>query len=612
MRQGSTLGDRYRLDERLAGGSMGDVWRAWDTVLERHVAVKVLRPFLEDDATFADRFRDEARAMARLNHAGIVAVYDFGHAQTEGTANAYLVMELVDGDTLDQHLSHTGPLDVAEALTLTGQVLDALQAAHEAGIVHRDIKPANLLLRSGRILVADFGIAKPDFSPRLTASGLQLGTAPYQAPEQAARGKATPAADMYAVGVVLYEMLSGSVPFSGDTAFEITLKHLTEAPPPLPQEIPEPVQAVIRRALAKAPEERWPDAAAMAQALEQLTTPQPAASETEGAAQPTADGSASVPARPPSRPLAASESGNRTGIRVWPRRIRTHWRRAVVLTATAVITALLPSMLYTSSTNEVASQAALPRSSPSPTSPGPRTPSATPGTAQTSPTATPTTGNGIGIWSGSGIDAVPVADQRSVTTAPSSTATSGVMPASGQPWQHPSHPAPAPPTPVPVGPTATPTPTPAPPTGLPQRAVLRSGSLALANAQGINQDGNVVGTWQTPNSPSQVWELNGIKDGRFYLTNQSTTRKMLDMDMRTRAVQVWGPGWTADGKGIDDGAFANQLWIFAAVPGTPSSYRLINTATNGCLSAQGAAAQATVKECTSSPAQIWNVTPAAQ
>ncbi|GGP91354.1 serine/threonine protein kinase [Streptomyces melanogenes] len=608
MRQGSTLGDRYRLDERLAGGSMGDVWRAWDTVLERHVAVKVLRPFLEDDAAFTDRFRDEARAMARLNHSGIVAVYDFGHTRTDDTAHAYLVMELVEGHALDQHLARTGPLDVAEALTLTGQILDALQAAHEAGIVHRDIKPANLLLRSGRILVADFGIAKPDFSPRLTASGLQLGTAPYQAPEQAARGKATPAADVYAVGIVLYEMLNGSVPFSGDTAFEITLKHLTEAPPPLPEEIPEPVQAVIRRALAKAPEERWPDAAAMAQALQDLTSAAPATLTPEHAGQQEADTPPAASAHTPTR-SAPPKAARRSGVRTWARRVRVHRRRAAAVTAAVILTALLPRAFHVESSNDALRAAPPGISIPLPS---PRMPSATPGGTPTAPTSSPSAVPTPGTTTRPRPDSAlpPKTDRRDLATPPWSPAAPHSPSADGLPWQPPPRTVPVPPAPKPTGPTASPAPTPAPATGLPKRAVLRNGDLTLSNTQGADRNGNLVSTWQVPTSPAEVWELNGIKDGRFYLTNQSTTRKMLDMDMQTRAVQVWAPGTTPDGQGIDDGAFANQLWVFAAAPGAPSSYRLINTATNGCLSARGSAEPATVSDCTSSPAQIWSVTPA--
>ncbi|MFB7674556.1 protein kinase [Kitasatospora purpeofusca] len=278
--RGTTLGDRYRLGEWLGGGSMGDVWLAEDQVLDRRVAVKILKPALLDEPGFAERFHDEARVMARLRHPGIVGVHDFGPGRTAEDVPswgaptapptrpvAYLVMELITGEPLSTVLERRGPLTVLETLGLALEVLAALQAAHEAGIVHRDIKPANLMVRDGHVVITDFGIARPGCDARLTVPGMVLGTAAYQAPEQASTGTVTASADLYALGVVLYECLTGRLPFEGETALELILKHLTDPVPPLPAEVPAPVRAVVEGAMAKDPALRWPDAAAMASAV---------------------------------------------------------------------------------------------------------------------------------------------------------------------------------------------------------------------------------------------------------------------------------------------------------------------------------------------------------
>ncbi|MFC5661765.1 serine/threonine protein kinase [Kitasatospora misakiensis] len=278
--RGTTLGDRYRLDEWLGGGSMGDVWLARDQVLDRRVAVKILKPALLDEPGFAERFHDEARVMARLRHPGIVGVYDFGPGRAAGDVPswgapplpaarpvAYLVMELIVGEPLSTVLERRGPLTVPETLGLALEVLAALEAAHEAGIVHRDIKPANLMVRDGHLVITDFGIARPGCDARLTVPGMVLGTAAYQAPEQASTGTVTSSADLYALGVVLYECLTGRLPFEGETALELILKHLTDPVPPLPADVPAPVRALVERAMAKDPALRWPGAAAMAAAV---------------------------------------------------------------------------------------------------------------------------------------------------------------------------------------------------------------------------------------------------------------------------------------------------------------------------------------------------------
>jgi serine/threonine protein kinase len=319
IRPGVTLGGRYRLEERIAGGGMGDVWRGTDDVLGRTVAVKILLPALLDEPGFAERFRGEARTMATINHPGVVDVYDYGSDQQL----AFLVMEYVEGDALSRTLSRVGRLTPARTMALVAQAADALQAAHANGIVHRDVKPGNLLVRpNGTLVLTDFGIARSALVGQLTVAGAVLGTASYISPEQAAGDVATAASDVYALGVVAYQCLSGHRPFDGSTPIEIAMKHVRETPRPLPGDIPPAVRAIVERALAKDPAARWPSAAAMAavarQAASSLTTNvQPPVSHQPIRATPTspapsqqarasvprpisgARGAASVPSAPP-------------------------------------------------------------------------------------------------------------------------------------------------------------------------------------------------------------------------------------------------------------------------------------------------------------------------
>jgi eukaryotic-like serine/threonine-protein kinase len=270
---GVTLGGRYRLDERIAGGGMGDVWRGTDDVLGRTVAVKILLPALLDEPGFAERFRGEARTMATINHPGVVDVYDYGSDQQL----AFLVMEYVEGDALSRTLSRVGRLTPARTMALVAQAADALQAAHSNGIVHRDVKPGNLLVRpNGTLVLTDFGIARSALVGQLTVAGSVLGTASYISPEQASGAVATAASDVYALGVVAYQCLSGRRPFDGATPLEIAMKHVRDTPRPLPSDIPPAVRSIVERAMAKDPAARWPTAAAMAgvarQAASSLTT----------------------------------------------------------------------------------------------------------------------------------------------------------------------------------------------------------------------------------------------------------------------------------------------------------------------------------------------------
>ncbi|MBX6166061.1 MAG: serine/threonine protein kinase, partial [Thermobispora bispora] len=269
--QGTTLAGRYRLDARLGAGGMGEVWRGEDTVLARTVAVKVLLPGRLNEPGFAVRFQNEARAMATINHPGVVDVYDYGVTEVPGDGpTAFLVMRFVDGEPLDRLLTRLGRIGPEPTMDLIAQAASALQAVHDSGIVHRDVKPGNLLVRSdGTLVLTDFGIARAEGGSRLTDAGMVLGTAAYCAPEQAEGYPVTPAVDIYALGVVAYECLAGHRPFDGDSPVAIALKHIRDQPPPLPPDVPGPVRAVVERAMAKDPAHRWPSAEAMSQAARQ-------------------------------------------------------------------------------------------------------------------------------------------------------------------------------------------------------------------------------------------------------------------------------------------------------------------------------------------------------
>jgi eukaryotic-like serine/threonine-protein kinase len=262
---------RYLLESRIATGGMGEVWSARDTVLDRPVAVKVLKPEYADDALFRTRFETEARNAAALHHPGIAAVFDYGQgAPGDGssTHRPYLVMELVDGQPLSALLRPGAPLDPAATQELLAQAADALGVAHAAGIVHRDVKPANLLVTPDRrIKVTDFGIARAAEGMALTQTGEVMGTPAYISPEQAEGTSATAASDVYSLAVVAFECLAGRKPFVADTPVATAIAHLRNPVPDLPDTVPADLAAVVRRGMAKSPGERFPDGAAFARAL---------------------------------------------------------------------------------------------------------------------------------------------------------------------------------------------------------------------------------------------------------------------------------------------------------------------------------------------------------
>ena len=262
---------RYLLESRIATGGMGEVWSARDTVLDRPVAVKVLKAEYADDALFRTRFETEARNAAALHHPGIAAVFDYGQgAPHDGssTHRPYLVMELVDGQPLSALLRPGAPLDPAATQELLAQAADALGVAHAAGIVHRDVKPANLLVTPDRrIKVTDFGIARAAEGMALTQTGEVMGTPAYISPEQAEGTSATAASDVYSLAVVAFECLAGRKPFVADTPVGTAIAHLRNPVPDLPDTVPADLAAVVRRGMAKSPAERFPDGAAFARAL---------------------------------------------------------------------------------------------------------------------------------------------------------------------------------------------------------------------------------------------------------------------------------------------------------------------------------------------------------
>jgi tRNA A-37 threonylcarbamoyl transferase component Bud32 len=262
------LGGRYRLDAVLARGGMAEVWEAHDSLLDRPVAVKVPLPHLRMQPDFMMRFRREAVAAARLNHPNVVAVYDTG---TDPDLGAYIVMELVPGPSLRDVIKSEGPFPVERAVAVAGQVAAALEFAHRRGVVHRDVKPANVLLAPDGVKVADFGIAKAALdADDLTQTNLMLGTARYLAPEQVEGRPLDARSDVYALGVVLYEMLCGRAPFDAESDLALAVKHLTaEAGPPSETnpDVPPWLDAVVMATLAKDPDRRFQSAAALHRAL---------------------------------------------------------------------------------------------------------------------------------------------------------------------------------------------------------------------------------------------------------------------------------------------------------------------------------------------------------
>ncbi len=260
---GQVFGSRYELVSRIAIGGMGEVWKANDSVIGRTVAIKILKDEYMGDSGFRERFRAEARHAALVNHEGIANVFDYG----EEEGSAYLVMELVPGEALSSILEREKILPATRVLSIVSQTASALHAAHQAGLVHRDIKPGNLLITpDGSVKITDFGIARLADQVPLTATGQVMGTVQYLAPEQAGGKPASPATDVYSLGIVAYEALAGKRPFRGESQVAIAMAQIKETPPELPSSIPSAVRALVMSCMAKKPEGRPASAHDLAQA----------------------------------------------------------------------------------------------------------------------------------------------------------------------------------------------------------------------------------------------------------------------------------------------------------------------------------------------------------
>lgn len=280
------VNDRYRLGEIIGSGGMSEVFAAEDTTLGRQVAVKMLRTEMARDINFRERFYREAQNSGKLNHPNIVAVYDTGETEMDGMTIPYIVMERVNGATLRDIIREDGPLPAQEAAEILKPVAEALQASHEAGIIHRDIKPANIMLtNTGQVKVMDFGIARAldDSTSAMTQTSAVIGTAQYLSPEQARGKNADARSDVYALGCVMYEVLTGRTPFEGETPFAVAYQHVQEEPTPPSELIDDPsltptqrvnIDAVVLTAMAKHPADRYQSAWEMAGDLDRLRSGQ--------------------------------------------------------------------------------------------------------------------------------------------------------------------------------------------------------------------------------------------------------------------------------------------------------------------------------------------------
>ncbi|HYX89431.1 MAG TPA: protein kinase [Gaiellaceae bacterium] len=287
---GTVFDGRYRIVRKLGAGGMADVYLAEDQELGRRVAIKILNDRHAADDQFVERFRREAKNAAGLSHPNIVSIYDRGTA--EGTY--YIAMEYLDGRSLKEMIVGRGPAPIKTAIEYARQILGAVGFAHRNGIVHRDIKPHNVLVSpEGRLKVTDFGIARSGAS-QMTEVGSIIGTAQYLSPEQARGSPVDQTSDLYSVGVVLYEMLTGQVPFTGDTPLEIAMKHLSAVPKPpseLRPEVPHDLDLIVLRALAKNPDDRYQTADEFDRDLAQVAEGLPVAAQTADAATAVLSGS---------------------------------------------------------------------------------------------------------------------------------------------------------------------------------------------------------------------------------------------------------------------------------------------------------------------------------
>jgi predicted Ser/Thr protein kinase len=304
---GDLIADRYELEEVVGTGGMSSVFRAHDRQLERLVAIKILHEHYAEDPEYLERFRREARAVAKLSHPNIVTVIDRG----DDDGRQYIVFEHVDGENLKELVLRSGRLSVRRALELALAVADGLAFAHDHGLVHRDVKPQNVLLSNeGEVKVTDFGIARSlHMEHGVTQTGTVIGTGEYLAPEQASGKPISPATDVYSLGVVLWELLAGDVPFVGENFVAVALRHVNEPPPSLRERRPDVsprLDAAVQRALAKDPARRFPSMTAFAKELRACL----AEAEGEGAPPPETDLAMTV-VTPPARATAPARPRRR-------------------------------------------------------------------------------------------------------------------------------------------------------------------------------------------------------------------------------------------------------------------------------------------------------------
>jgi serine/threonine protein kinase len=397
-----TIAGRYELDEVLGRGGMSVVYRATDRVLDRTVAVKVLPAAYAENPVLVERFSREARAVARLSHPNIVGVYDSGFDRTVH----YIVMECVPGVSLARMLKDRGRLAVGEAVEITTRVADALTAAHEARIVHRDIKPANIMVEpSGTVKVLDFGIARARDDADLTRTTTVLGSAPYMAPEVAMGGSADERSDIYSLGCVLYELLTGRPPFLADMPLAVMHLHANATPEPVRElrpEVPEGLDALVLQMLAKEPADRPQRAAELVPALRDALRddapktaptlvaptrvappPPPAPPEQAVAATPPPPIAATPPAPPPDDTAAMPVPARRSSPRAW-----LFATAALVALAAGIAVALASS---SSSNHDHTTSAAQshPRTSQSTSTSSSASPSSSSSTSSTSSTSSP-------------------------------------------------------------------------------------------------------------------------------------------------------------------------------------------------------------------------------
>lgn len=434
---GRTLAGRYELLAVLGRGGMATVYQARQPALDRLVAVKVIAPSFASEPNFVERFRREARTVARLHHPHILTIYDFG----DDAGLLYLVTELIEGGTLRDYLR--GPLPIPSALAILEQVGAALDYAHQQGIIHRDVKPGNIFLRGGdrqQAVLADFGIAKvvaDTAGPALTQSGVGMGTPEYIAPEQALGQPVDGRADLYALGVILYEMLAGRPPFrlegESDTPIALALRQIRETPPPpraFNPALSPALEAVVLRALAKRPDDRYPTGAALVEAARAATATHSGAPTVPVAAP--LPGPATLPASGPPPALVPPPVPPRRSSWVLP---LTVFLLVLVVGLAAMVVVLGRPLLAGQATATTVAAVTPPRSSPTPPAPSPTPPPATATLVAAVPTATPLPPTATVMATATPVPtATGAPSPTAVPTAPPATATAV---ASGPPTPNP-------------------------------------------------------------------------------------------------------------------------------------------------------------------------------